>query len=457
MLRVLLLTVVLFVFITGGARAQTQPDLIEALSGYPELSTLVALLEQAELVSALASAEAVTIFAPTNDAFAAFSPSVLNYLNANPDLLARILSYHAVPGALDSAAVLAESSLPTLADEALEVNAALGRVNGASLLETDIPAANAIIHIISGVLLPTISLPPADALISIEPIRVGGSSTVRPLTERIRDLFEREGFAGSITVDENGTTVGLERFCVNGEIDIANASRRIRSAEVEACRANGIEPVEFFVAIDALAVTVSRDNDFIQSLTREQLAQIFTGALTTWDQVDPAYPAEPIRVYSPGADSGTFNYFVEAVVARGLNLEGSAAEAALLASPVAQFSEDDNVLVRGVDSNPFAIGYFGYAYYIANQERLRTVAVDGIEPNEATAESGAYPLARPLFIYSSPSIMQAKPQVAQFINFYINTAASQLGTEPGQIGYFPVNRDILNLDRLEWLAAMAAE
>ncbi len=453
--RSLLIVVLPLLLIVGGARAQTRVTLMDVLSSNAELTTLVSLIEQADLTAALEGDTDLTVFAPVDSAFSELSPAVLDYLAANPDLLTRILTYHVVPGRLSSADVLAASALATLEGEDALINAELGRINGATIIDTDIEAANGIIHVIDGVILPTITIPSADALSSLDTVLTGGSSTVLPLTERMRDLFEREGFAGGITVDENGTTVGFERFCVNGETDISNASRPIRPAEVEACRANGIEPVEFFVAVDTLAVTVSRENDFVQDLTREQLAQIFTGAVTTWDQVDPAYPAEPIRAYSPGADSGTFNYFVEAVVEAGLDLDTADAETALLSSPNVQLSEDDNVLVQGVENNPFAIGYFGFAYYALNQDRLRTLAIEGVEPNEVTGESGSYPLARPLFIYSSGTIMQTKPQVAQFINFYITNVENQLGVEAGQIGYFPVNRDILNLDRLEWLAAMA--
>ncbi len=265
-----------------------------------------------------------------------------------------------------------------------------------------------------------------------------GSSTVFPVTERMAELFQQEGYTGNITVDSIGTGAGFERFCVAGETDISNASRAIKDSEVEQCQAIGREPLEFRVATDGLAVVVSADNDFLTGLSKEQIAQIFAGEFTTWDQVDSSYPAEEINVYSPGADSGTFDYFVEAVMAPHFpDADGKAdlvaGEEALLAVDGAQYSEDDNVLVQGVEGDKYAIGYFGYAYYTENSGALKALAVEGVEPGEATVNDGTYPLARPLFIYSTAEIMQDKPQVAAFIYFYLTNLADNII----DIGYFP--------------------
>jgi phosphate transport system substrate-binding protein len=265
-----------------------------------------------------------------------------------------------------------------------------------------------------------------------------GSSTVFPLSERMAELFQQEGYTGNITVDSVGTGAGFERFCVAGETDISNASRAIKDSEAEACAAIGREPLEFRVGTDALAVVVSAENDFLTSISKEQLGRIFKGELTTWDQVDPSYPAEAIGVYSPGADSGTFDYFIEAVVGPiTLDADGkadlAAAEEALLGLEGAQFSEDDNVLVQGVEGSPYAIGYFGYAYFSENSGALKAVAIDDVEPNQGTVDDGSYPLARPLFIYSDASILQEKPQVAAFIYFYLNNVNNEII----DVGYFP--------------------
>jgi phosphate transport system substrate-binding protein len=258
-------------------------------------------------------------------------------------------------------------------------------------------------------------------------IITAGSSTVFPVSERMAELFQQEGYTGNITVDSIGTGAGFERFCVAGESDISNASRAIKDSEAEACKAIGREPLEFRVATDALAVVVSAENDFVTDLTIEQLGKMFSGEFTTWDQVDPSFPAETIQIYSPGADSGTFDYFVEAVMA------DFGGEETLLAREGAQYSEDDNVLVQGVVGSSYAIGYFGYAYYVENTDTLKALNVEGVEPNQADVDNGTYPLARPLFIYSTATIMQEKPQVAAFIYFYL----SNLEDNIIDVGYFP--------------------
>jgi len=265
-----------------------------------------------------------------------------------------------------------------------------------------------------------------------------GSSTVFPLSERMAELFQQEGFAGNVTVDSIGSGGGYERFCVSGETDIANASRGIKDSEVEACKAIGREPIEIRVGTDALAVVMSTENDFVTALTEEQLGKILIGEFTTWNQVDAAFPAEKIEVYSPGADSGTFDFMVEEVVsAQTPNAEGKAdmdlGEAALLGLAGAQFSEDDNVLVQGVTGSPYAIGYFGFAYYVENQDTLKAIAIEGVEPNQESVDAGTYPLARPLFMYSDAKIIQEKPQVAAFLYFYLSNVNDNIV----DVGYFP--------------------
>lgn len=276
-----------------------------------------------------------------------------------------------------------------------------------------------------------------------------GSSTVFPLSERMKQRFEEEGFTGNITIDSIGSGAGFERFCVAGETDIVNASRKIKNSEVESCAGIGRAVVEFQVGIDALTVAVSAENDFLTDVTLEELALIFSTA-ANWSDVRPEWPNEPIQRFSPGTDSGTFDFFVEAVMDP---VYGDGGEAAILESAGAQFSEDDNVLVRGVQGSPYAIGYFGYAYYQENASTLKALSVNGIAPTAESAESGEYPISRPLFIYSSAEIMQEKPQVSAFIHFYITNVTDEIL----DVGYFPVSegRAQENLDA--WNAALGMQ
>jgi phosphate binding protein len=292
-------------------------------------------------------------------------------------------------------------------------------------------------------------LPEVNPLEVTGDIIVAGSSTVFPLTERMAERFRDEGYAGNITIDSIGTGAGFERFCVAGETDISNASRAIKDSEVESCRAIGREPVEFRVGTDALAVVVNPQNDWIgeEGLTVAEIAKLFSSDVTNWNEVNPAWPAQPIKRFSPGTDSGTFDYFIEAVMDPAFP---DAGEEALLAAANLQLSEDDNVLVQGVSGDQYAIGYFGFAYFEENAAKLRDLAVEGIAPSAETVNTGDYPLARPLFIYSDASVMAAKPQVADYINFYLTF----VNDEVIDVGYFPAAPDALETAKQNWLDAM---
>jgi phosphate binding protein len=284
-----------------------------------------------------------------------------------------------------------------------------------------------------------------------------GSSTVFPLSERMAELFQQEGYTGNITVDSIGTGAGFERFCKTGETDVSNASRKIKDAEIANCQAlaSPRTPIAFRVGTDALTVVISAENDFVTALTKEQLKKIYSGEVTKWNEVDPTFPAETILVYGPGADSGTFDYFNEVIMAPFyLDAAGkadiAAGKAALLATKGAQFSEDDNVLVQGVEGSKYAIGYFGFAYYNENQGKLKAVAVEGVEPSQATVDDGTYPISRPLFLYSDAAILKAKPQVAAFIYFYLSNVNDNIV----DVGYFPAPAADLQASVDAWTAAI---
>lgn len=284
-------------------------------------------------------------------------------------------------------------------------------------------------------------MPMPDPLAVSGNVVSAGSSTVFPLAERMAERYQNEGFGGDITIDSIGSGAGFERFCVAGETDVSNASRPIKDSEVESCNGIGRAPIEFRVGTDALAVVVSTENDFLQDATLEELAQIF-GPAENWSDVRAEWPAEAIQRFIPGTDSGTFDYFTEEVF-------GEDPEPQLTASNLQQ-SEDDNVLVQGVAGSPYAIGYFGYAYAAENTDIIVPIAVEGVEATAETVDANEYPLARPLFIYSDATVMQEKPQVADYINFFL----TYVNEEIVDVGYFPASDEALDEARMKWLGAI---
>jgi phosphate transport system substrate-binding protein len=285
------------------------------------------------------------------------------------------------------------------------------------------------------------TLPMVDPLSVSGDVVTAGSSTVYPLAEAMAARFEDEGYSGQITIDSIGSGGGFERFCVTGETDVSNASRPIKDSEIESCAAIGRTPIEFRVGTDALAVTVSQENDFLTSVTFEELVAIFSTA-ETWADVNADWPAEPIVRYIPGTDSGTFDFFVEEVFDKD--------EKPILSASELNLSEDDNVLVQGILGSPYAIGFFGYAYYAENADTLSVLSIENVEPSAATVDSNEYPLARPLFIYSDASIMQEKPQVAAYINFFL----TYVNEEIVDVGYFPASDAALESSRSNYLDAV---
>lgn len=272
-------------------------------------------------------------------------------------------------------------------------------------------------------------------------IITAGSSTVYPLSERMAERFKQEGYSGVITIDSIGSGAGFERFTVAGETDIANASRAIKAKEIEAAKQIGRNPIEFRVGTDALAVVVSNRNTFAKNLTKDELAKLFSTA-STWSEINPAWPKEKIQRFIPGTDSGTFDYFSEEVFKNNPQ--------PMLSAQNLQLSEDDNILVQGIKGSPYAVGFFGYAYYAENADSLTILSINGVEASKANVDNGTYPLARPLYIYSDEQIMRTKPQVAAFIDFYL----SYVNEEVIGVGYFPANEDELEKGRQAWLKAM---
>ena len=256
-------------------------------------------------------------------------------------------------------------------------------------------------------------------------IQIDGSSTVFPVTEAVAEDFQASmRGAVKVTVGRSGTGGGFKKFC-RGEIDISNASRPIMEEEMEVARKNGIGYIELPICFDALTVTVHPENTWATTLTFAELKKIWEpaaqGKIMRWSDVRPEWPNEPIALYGAGSDSGTFDYFTEAVVGKAKSSRGDYTP-----------SEDDNVLVRGIEGDKYALGYIPFAYYEPNAARLKAVAVDRgdgkpVLPSAASVVDGSYPLARPLFLYISEKSAK-RPQVRAFVEYYLTNAA-QLAAE----------------------------
>ena len=266
-------------------------------------------------------------------------------------------------------------------------------------------------------------------------VLIDGSSTVFPIAEAMAEEFMAATPGTNVTVGTSGSGGGFEKFCA-GETDVSNASRPIEEDEIANCEANGIEFVELAVATDALTVVVNPENDWAQCMTIEELQTMWApesqGTVTNWNQVNPEFPDQELLLYGPGTDSGTFDYFTETV-----NGDGGASRGDYTAS------EDDNQLVQGVEGDPGALAYFGFAYYIENQDQLTSVEIDGgegcVAPSQEAVLAGEYtPFSRPLFMYVKVSAMEEKPQVAAFVDFVLDPANR---TFVDETGYVALNDD----------------
>lgn len=439
--RVLFFVAVLAMLVGAFAVSAQAGNIVEVAAGSEQFSTLVSLVEAAGLADALAGEGPLTVFAPNNDAFAKLPQVVLDYLGSHPEDLARVLNYHVVAGEMGATTTLEGSDLVFGADMSL--------VNDAVVLGS-VEASNGTIYEIDQVLVPAFPLDEVVPATLTGDVISDGSSTVEPLAIAVVAQFIDEGFSGQITVGESGTGGGFKAFCEEGVTDVSDASRPIKRSndaanpnEFEKCQAIGRNPIPFRVGTDGIAVVVSANNDFVTDVTAEELAAIFSTAVN-WSDVRAEWPAEPILRYIPGTDSGTFDFFTEEVF-------DTDSTPGLAASNLNQ-SENDNVLVQGVESSPYAIGYFGYAYYVANAATLKLLAIDGVQPNGVSVEDGSYLLARPLFIYSDPAIMAEKQQVAGYISYFLSNVNDVIGG----VGYFPASAFALNRSNLNYVAAMSA-
>ena len=273
-------------------------------------------------------------------------------------------------------------------------------------------------------------------------VEVDGSSTLAPLSEAVAEEFKKIYSKANILVGISGTGGGFKRFVI-GEIDISDASRAIKDSEISQAKENGIDYAELRVGMDGLSVMVNPNNNFVNCLTLTELNLVWKpgSAVNNWNQLRSTFPNKKMRLYGPGTDSGTFGFFTEII-----NGEEGASRDDYTAS------EDDNVLVQGIAGDNYALGYFGYAYYLSNKDKLKVLGIDKedgngcIIPDFSTIDSDLYPITRPLYIYVNKFSYNTKPVVKEFVKFYMEQAA-KLITE---IGYVPVKDEEYksNLDKV---------
>ncbi|CAN5569544.1 PstS family phosphate ABC transporter substrate-binding protein [soil metagenome] len=263
-------------------------------------------------------------------------------------------------------------------------------------------------------------------------VAIDGSSTVQPISEAMAEEFGKENSGAKVTVAASGTGGGFKKFAA-GEIDIAGASRPIEKEEEESCKKNGIDYIEVPIAFDGLSVVLNPRNTWAEDLTVDELKKIWepTSKVNNWSQVRPGFPNKPIKLYGAGTASGTFDYFTKAIVGTE---KSSRADY--------QASEDDNVLVQGVAGDEGALGYFGFAYYQENQDKLKLAKVNGIAPDATTIADGTYqPLSRPLFYYVNLKSLNDKPAVGAYLKFVLAQAKELIPTT----GYVPLPEEAYTL------------
>jgi len=272
-------------------------------------------------------------------------------------------------------------------------------------------------------------------------IEIDGSSTVFPITQAVAEEFQKSHPDVRVNVGISGTGGGFKRFTI-GETDISDASRPIKASEAQTAAQNGIEYIEFQVAIDGLAVLVNPSNTWVDYMTVQELNMTWRPGSTvdSWNDIRPEWPNQPIHLYGPGTDSGTFDYFTEVIVGK----EDAS-------RPDYTASEDDNVLVQGIAGDPNALGYFGYAYYAENTDKLKIVPIDSgngpVTPSDETINAGQYtPLSRPLFIYVNKESLK-RQEVKAFVRFYMENAERLVS----EVGYTPLQTSVYqeNISTLE--------
>lgn len=403
-----------------------EASLADLLAGDERFSTFHLLAGEAGLLDILAGEGPMTLYAPVNEAFADLPAFVPAWLLEHPAALGELLRFHVVAREPGNAATDARSR----------------KVEDAWIVAPYLNAGNGVLRAIDRVLLPPQELEVVVPAFVEGNIISAGSSTVFLLSEVIAARFRREGYrGGNVSVYSIGTGAGFERFCTEGITDVANASRPVTDTERKRCQAIGRELFPLQVGTDLLVVVVNSGNHFADDLSLTQLARLFSTA-DTWQDVDPAWPAQAVERFIPGNDSGSFDFFVEALFDRD--------QGPVLGAARSNVSGNFNVLAHGVAGNPYAVGFLGYAAYKANRHRLKAVAIEGVAPQADRLSDGSYPLARPLLLYSAPGIIAGRPQVGEFLSYYLTVVDEEIE----KTGYFPADAQVLNRSRLILKAAI---
>ncbi|WP_411715981.1 PstS family phosphate ABC transporter substrate-binding protein [Natronomonas sp.] len=276
-------------------------------------------------------------------------------------------------------------------------------------------------------------------------IRISGSSTVYPIAQEMSRQFQQDHSDVSFNLTRDGSSGGFRNVFIPGDSDINNSSRPIADEEVEKSENNGFTPVEFFIAQDALTIVVNNDNDWVDSMSVETLREIWSpeSPPELWSDVNDEWPDEPFDLYGPATTSGTFDYFTETVVGEEGKIRSDF-----------EGTEQDDQIAQGVQGNEYAMGYLPFAYYTNNPEEVKALSIssdggDPVEPSLEGAQSGDYPLARPLFFYANSNKLESKNHLQEFVRFYVESAAEDFVAE--DIGYVPSSQDMVdeNLSTLE--------
>jgi ABC-type phosphate transport system substrate-binding protein len=291
---------------------------------------------------------------------------------------------------------------------------------------------------------PSMALPTIDPLEVADDITVGGSAVVYPITRQLYRRFVREGYGGIMKIERVGTGEGFRLLCAVGTADLVNAGRAVTPNEVELCSSINRVPLPFAIGQAALAVYVHPDNNFVETISTAQLSAILTA--TRWSEVDPTWPAEPIAHLFPRADADEFATMVRLVM--------NGDRDALLDAPNVTIFDTNEELIQAFTDNPYAVGFASHALLLQdNSAYLRAVPLDGQLPNARTVRDGSYPLVFPLYLYTDPGILRDKPQVAAFVNFYLN----HINEEIRRIGYFAADAAALDAARLQLLTVLGEE